>query len=48
MMTETAVESTPVQKPAEVVSSATTDEQLIQMLMDRARSEGLQLTGDGG
>jgi putative transposase len=47
-MTETAVESTPVQEPAEVVSSATTDEQLIAMLVDRARNEGLQLAGEGG
>jgi putative transposase len=46
-MTETAVEPTPDQEPAEV-SSATTDEQLIAMLVDRARSEGLQLTGEGG
>jgi hypothetical protein len=48
VMTETAVEKTPDQEPAEVVSSATTDEQLIAMLVDRARSEGLQLTGEGG
>lgn len=47
-MTETAVEPTSDQEPAEVVSSATTDEQLIAMRVDRARSEGLQLTGEGG
>lgn len=47
-MSETAVESTPVQEPAEEVSGTTTDEQLVAMLVDRARSEGLQLTGEGG
>jgi transposase-like protein len=31
-----------------VADPATTDEQLIEMLVDRARSEGLQLTGEGG
>nr|WTB34705.1 hypothetical protein OG781_39160 [Streptomyces sp. NBC_00830] len=30
------------------MSSATTDEQLIATLMDRARNKGLQLTGEGG
>jgi hypothetical protein len=43
-MTETAVES----ESAEQSSSAVNDEQLIAMLVDRARSEGLQLTGEGG
>jgi hypothetical protein len=33
---------------AEPVGVATSDEQLIAMLVDRARSEGLQLTGEGG
>jgi putative transposase len=33
---------------AEPGGSATSDEQLIEMLVDRARSEGLQLTGEGG
>jgi putative transposase len=33
---------------AEPVGAATSDEQLIAMLVDRARSEGLQLTGEGG
>ena len=28
--------------------SAASDEKLIAMLVDRARSEGLQLTGEGG
>lgn len=36
---EPAVESSDV---------ATSDEQLIAMLVDRARSEGLQLTSEGG
>ena len=44
-MTETAVDSQPAeQPPVEAVS----DEQLIAMLVDRARTEGLQLTGEGG
>jgi hypothetical protein len=43
-MTETAVESEAVDQPAETTSNTTTDEQLIGMLVDRARSEGLQLT----
>jgi hypothetical protein len=30
------------------VTPARRDEQLIAMLVDRARSEGLQLTGEGG
>jgi transposase-like protein len=33
---------------AEPVGAATSDEQLIAMLVDRARSEGLQLAGEGG
>jgi putative transposase len=33
---------------AEPVGEATSDEQLIAMLVDRARSEGMQLTGAGG
>jgi len=47
-MTETAVEPESVDQPAETASSAATDEQLVAMLVDRARSEGLQLTGEGG
>src|SRR3954451_19893834 len=47
-MTETAVESESVGKAAGRPSSAVGDEQLIAMLVDRARSEGLQLTGAGG
>jgi transposase-like protein len=33
---------------AESAGAATSDEQLIAMLVERARSEGMQLTGDGG
>ncbi|SDM25881.1 Transposase, Mutator family [Nonomuraea jiangxiensis] len=47
-MTETAVESTPGKESGGAASSATTDEQLIAMLVDRARTDGLQLTGEGG
>jgi hypothetical protein len=47
-MTETAVESESVGQAADRPSSAVSDEQLIAMLVDRARSEGLQLTEGGG
>src|SRR3954451_13237471 len=47
-MTETAVESESVGKAAGRPSSAVGDEQLVAMLVERARSEGLQLTGQGG
>src|SRR5262245_52116282 len=48
-MSETITEHGAVEEPvvasaAEVVS----DEQLIVMLVDRARNDGLQLTGEGG
>ena len=46
-MTETA-EPGPVESSVQVPPGAATDEQLIGMLVDRARSEGLQLTGEGG
>ncbi|MEV0628659.1 hypothetical protein AB0K31_20285, partial [Nonomuraea wenchangensis] len=47
-MSETAVESLSMNElPAEPDRSMT-DEQLISMLVTRARSEGLQLTGEGG
>jgi putative transposase len=39
------IEQEPV---AEVAGAGTSHEQLIAMLVDRARSEGLQLTGEGG
>ncbi len=32
----------------ELAGAATSDEQLIAMLVERARGEGLQLTGAGG
>ena len=44
MTTETTVE----QEPAAGSAGAVTDEQLISMLVDRARGEGLKLTGEGG
>ncbi|MET7528036.1 IS256 family transposase, partial [Streptomyces sp900116325] len=48
-MTETAVESTEsVEQATSPSASGTSDEQLIAMLVDRARTEGLQLTGEGG
>jgi len=48
-MTETAIESTEsVERATEPPANGTSDEQLIAMLVDRARTEGLQLTGEGG
>src|SRR3712207_562736 len=44
MTTETPVEH----EPATGSVAGATDEQLIAMLVDRARGEGLQLTGEGG
>jgi putative transposase len=44
MTTETTVE----QESAAGSAGAVTDEQLISMLVDRARGEGLKLTGEGG
>ena len=44
MTKETTVE----QEPAAGSAGAVTDEQLISMLVDRARGNGLQLTGEGG
>ena len=36
------------QEPAGGPTDAVTNEQLIAMLVDRARVDGLELTGDGG
>ena len=44
MTTESIVEQGPAAGPVGVVS----DEQLVAMLVDRARGDGLKLTGDGG
>jgi len=41
-------ETTSGQEQAAGSAGAVTDEQLIAMLVDRARGEGLQLTGEGG
>lgn len=50
-MTDTAVELETVE-PVESAQSgqpaSVSDEQLVAMLVERARSEGLQLTGQGG
>lgn len=46
--TETVVEQESVEKPAVTPVPAASDEQLVAMLVDRARSEGLHLTGEGG
>lgn len=47
-MTETAVENEQTQQVVQAPSSAVSDEQLVAMLVDRARNEGLHLTGEGG
>ena len=41
-------ETTAGQEPAAGSAGAVTDEQLIAMLVDQARADGLQLTGEGG
>ena len=41
-------EITSGQEPAARPADAVTDEQLIAMLVDRARGDGLKLTGEGG
>src|SRR3954471_16402014 len=41
-------ETTRGQEPAAMSAGSVTDEQLIAMLVDRARGDGLQLTGEGG
>jgi putative transposase len=48
-MSETITEHEAVEEPVvESAAGAVSDEQLIGMLVDRARSDGLQLTGEGG
>ncbi len=47
-MTKTAVEPESVEQTAGRLPSAVSDEQLIAMLVERARSEGFRLTGEGG
>ncbi|HEX5540851.1 MAG TPA: hypothetical protein VFX60_04715 [Micromonospora sp.] len=41
-------ETTSGQEPAVEPVGAVTDEQLIAMLVDRTRGDGLKLTGEGG
>jgi transposase-like protein len=48
LMTETAVENEQAEQVVQAPTSAVSDEQLVAMLVDRARNEGLQLTGEGG
>ncbi|MBC9719609.1 transposase [Streptomyces sp. TRM66268-LWL] len=48
-MIGTITERDAVQEPVVVsAAEAVSDEQLVAMLVDCARSEGLQLTGEGG
>ncbi len=47
-MAETAVENEQAEQVVHTPSSAVSDEQLVAMLVDRARNDGLQLTGEGG
>jgi putative transposase len=44
MTTETTI----AHEPAAESAGPVTDEQLIAMLVDRARGDGLKLTGEGG
>jgi hypothetical protein len=46
-MSDTIIEQIPGGEPA-AEAVAASDEQLVAMLVDRARSEGLQLAGKGG
>ncbi|BFO16924.1 hypothetical protein SHKM778_33120 [Streptomyces sp. KM77-8] len=48
-MSKTITEHSALEKPAvESTADSVSDDQLIAMLVDRARSDGLQLTGKGG
>jgi transposase-like protein len=47
-VTDTVVEDESGEQPVQGPSSVASDEQLISMLVDRARTQGLQLTGEGG
>lgn len=47
-MTETLVENDQAEQVVQEPTSAVSDEQLVAILDDRARNEGLQLTGEGG
>ncbi|CAG7606736.1 hypothetical protein JT723_05555 [Streptomyces bryophytorum] len=46
-MSDTTIEQIPGGEAA-VEAVPASDEQLVEMLVDRARCEGLQLTGEGG
>ncbi|MFC3348464.1 hypothetical protein ACFOOM_13740 [Streptomyces echinoruber] len=47
-MTGTVVEHEPAEQSVQAPSSTATDERLIAMLVDCARTDGLRLTGEGG
>ena len=47
-MTDVKTELLATDGPIADVTEGTTDDQLIGMLVERARAEGLKLTGDGG
>ncbi len=47
-MTETLVENDQAEQVVQEPTSAVSDEQLVAILDDRARNEGLQLTREGG
>lgn len=48
-MGETTTEHSAVEEPAvESAAESVSDEQLIAVLVDRARTDGLRLTGEGG
>jgi hypothetical protein len=46
-VTDTIVGDESGEQPAQAPQGAASEEQLISMLVDRARTQGLQLTGEG-
>ncbi|CNF21443.1 transposase%2C Mutator family protein [Mycobacterium tuberculosis] len=47
-MTDGIVENESAERPVQAPQGAASEEQLTSMLVDRARTQGLQLTGEGG
>ncbi|GAA4364025.1 hypothetical protein GCM10023088_07770 [Actinomadura verrucosospora] len=47
-MTDSIVENESGEQPVQAPQGAASEEQLIAMLVDCARTQGLQLTGEGG
>jgi hypothetical protein len=47
-VTDTIVEDESAEQPVQAPQGAASEEHLISMPVDRARTQGLQLTGEGG